>query len=80
MLPFFDFHYGFSSFGSTAVLLTDVFDRIAWNFNRSGTTRVVTFHVFKAFARIWQNFGIVSYRRLQVVFDRNSLQVAGLSF
>ena len=49
MRPFSDFHYDFSTSCSTAILLTGEFDRIA----RSGATRVVTFRVFKAFARIW---------------------------
>ena len=50
---FFRFHYGVRSSCSTAVLLTVVSDRIVWVFNRSGATRLVTFHIFKTFARIW---------------------------
>ena len=41
MWLFSDFQYGFRVCGSTADLLTVVFDRIAWAFNRSGPTRVV---------------------------------------
>ena len=47
-----DFQYGFSSFRSTADLLTVVSDRIARAFNSSGTTRAVTFDIFKTFNRV----------------------------
>ena len=38
---------------STVDLLTVVFDKIAWAFNRSGATRAVPLDVSKAFDRIW---------------------------
>ena len=38
---------------STAALLTVVSDRIAWAFNRSGTTRAVALDISKAFDRVW---------------------------
>ena len=50
---FSDFQYDFRSSRSTADLLTVVSDRIAWAFNRSGATRAVTLHIFKAFDRVW---------------------------
>ena len=50
---FSDFQYCFRSFRSTADLLAVVSDRIARAFNRSGTTRAVTFDISKAFDRIW---------------------------
>ena len=50
---FSDFQYGFSSFGSTADLLTVVSDRIYRAFNRSGATRAVAHDISKAFDRVW---------------------------
>ena len=50
---FSDFQYGFRSSRSTADLLTVVFDKIAWAFNRSGATRAVAFNIFEAFDRVW---------------------------
>ena len=44
-----DFQYGFRSSRSTADLLTDVSDRIAKAFNRSGATRTVARDISKAF-------------------------------
>ena len=52
MWPFADFQYGFRSSRSTADLLTDVSDRIARAFNRSGTTRAVALDISKAFDRV----------------------------
>ena len=53
MWLFSDFQYGFRVCGSTADLLTVVFDRIARAFNRSGPTRVVALDISKAFDRVW---------------------------
>ena len=50
---FSDFQYGFRSSRSTADLLTDVSDRIARAFNRSGATRAVELDISKAFDRVW---------------------------
>ena len=50
---FSDFKYGFRSSRSTADLLTVVFDRIAWDFNRSGATRAVALDISKVFDRVW---------------------------
>ena len=49
---FSDFQYGFRS-SLTADLFTVVSDRIDRSFNRSGTTRAVTFDISKAFDRVW---------------------------
>ena len=46
-------NYGFRSSRSTADLLTVVSDRIARYFKRSGDTRAVALHTFKAFNRVW---------------------------
>ena len=45
--------YGFSSFRSTAYLLTIVSDRIARFFNRSEAMQVVGLDIFKAFDWVW---------------------------
>ena len=50
---FLDFQYGFTSSRRTADLLTDVSDRIAGDFNRSGATRALALAVSKTFDRIW---------------------------
>ena len=50
---FSDFQYGFRYSWSTADLLTDVSDRIARSFNRSGATRAVALDISKAFDRVW---------------------------
>ena len=50
---FSDFQYGFRSSRSTADLLTNVSDRIARAFNRSGATRAVALDISKAFDRVW---------------------------
>ena len=52
--PFSDFQHGFRSFQSTADLLTDVSDRIARAFNRSGATQSVALDISKAFDRVWR--------------------------
>ena len=44
---------GFRSSRSTADLLTDVSDRIARAFKKSGTTRTVALDISKAFDRVW---------------------------
>ena len=49
---FSDFQYDFRSSRSTADLLTVVSDRIAWGFNRSGTTLAVALDIFKVFDRV----------------------------
>ena len=49
---FYGFQYGFSSFRSTAVLLTAVSDRTGRVFSYSGTTRALTPDIFKAFDRV----------------------------
>ena len=49
---FSDFQYGFRFSRSTADLLTDVSDRIARDFNRSGATQAVALDIFKAFDRV----------------------------
>ena len=49
---FYGFQYGFSSFRSTAVLLTVVSDRTGRVFSYSGTTRALTPDIFKAFDRV----------------------------
>ena len=46
---FSDLQYGFSSFHSTADLITVVF----WALNRSGATRAVTLDISKVFDRVW---------------------------
>ena len=51
--PFSDFRYGFRSSRSTADLLTVASDRIAWAFNKSGSTRAVALDISKAFDRVW---------------------------
>ena len=48
-----DFQYLFSSFQSTADLLTIVSGRIAKTFNSSGATRDVALDISKPFDRIW---------------------------
>ena len=53
MLPFFRFTVRLKSSRSTADLLTDVSDRIATAFNRSGATRAVVLNIPKAFDRVW---------------------------
>ena len=50
---FSDFQYGFRCSRSTADLLTVVSDRIARDFNSSGTTQAVALDIFKAFDRFW---------------------------
>ena len=50
---FSGFQYGFRSSRSTADFLTDVSDRIARAFNRSGATRAVALDTSKAFDRVW---------------------------
>ena len=50
---FSDFQYGFRSSRSTADLLTVVSDRIAWVFNKSGSTRAMALDISKAFDRVW---------------------------
>ena len=50
---FSDFQYGFRSSRSTADLLTNVSDRIARAFNRSGATRAVALDISKTFDRVW---------------------------
>ena len=52
---FSDFHYGFRSFRSTADLLTDVSDRIAWAFYRSSDSRTVALDIWNAFDRVWDS-------------------------
>ena len=52
--PFSDFQHGFRSSQSTADLLTDVSDRIARAFNRSGATQSVALDISKAFDRVWR--------------------------
>ena len=49
---FSNFQYGVRSSRSTADLLTVVSDRIARVFNRSGATRALALHIFKAFGRV----------------------------
>ena len=49
---FSDFQYGFTSFRSTADLLTVVSDGIARAFNRSGAARAVALEISKAFDRV----------------------------
>ena len=49
---FSDFQYGFRYSRSTADLLTVVSDRIARDFNRSGTTRAGALDTSKAFDRV----------------------------
>ena len=49
---FSDFQYGFRSSRSTVDLFTVVYDRIAWDFNRSGATRAVALEISKAFDRV----------------------------
>ena len=51
---FSDFQYGFTSSRSTADLQTVASDRIAGDFNRSGTTRAVALDISKTFDRVWQ--------------------------
>ena len=53
MWLFYDFQYGFRSSPSTADLLSVASDRIAWAFNRSGTTRAVALDISKAFDWVW---------------------------
>ena len=50
---FSNFQYGFTSFQSTADLLTLVSDRIARAFNWSGAIRAVALDKSKAFDRVW---------------------------
>ena len=50
---FSDFQYGFRSFRSTAYLPTVVSDRIAFAFNRSGTTGAVALDISRDFDRVW---------------------------
>ena len=50
---FSNFQYGFRSSGSTADLLTVVYDRIAKAFNKSGAARAVALDISKAFDRVW---------------------------
>ena len=50
---FSDFRYGFRSSWLVANLLTVVFDRITWAFNRPGATRAVLLAISKAFDRVW---------------------------
>ena len=52
-VAFFDFQYGFSSYWSTADLLTVVSDRVAGAFNRSRANQAVALDISKAFARFW---------------------------
>ena len=53
MWLFYDFQYGFRSSPSTADLLSVASYRIAWAFNRSGTTRAVALDISKAFDWVW---------------------------
>ena len=48
-----DFQYSFRSSGSTADLLTVVFDRSVRAFNRSGATQTVVLDISKASDRVW---------------------------
>ena len=48
-----DFQYGFKSFQSSAGLPTDVSDRIARAFNRSGATGAVALDISKALDMVW---------------------------
>ena len=48
-----DFQYSFRSSGSTADLLTVVFDRSARAFNRSGATQTVVLDISKVSDRVW---------------------------
>ena len=52
---FSDFHCRFRSFRSTADLLTDVSDRIAWAFYRSGDSRAVAIDIWNTFERVWHS-------------------------
>ena len=52
--PFSDFQHGFRSSQSTAYLFTDISDRIARAFNRSGATQSVALDISKAFDRVWR--------------------------
>ena len=51
---FSDFQYGFTSFRSTADLLTVASDGITKAFNRSGAARAAALDISKAFDRVWQ--------------------------
>ena len=57
MLPFFRFTVRLKSSRSTADLLTDVSDRIATAFNRSGAIQAVA-HISKACDRVWHAEGL----------------------
>ena len=48
-----DFHYGFRSFLSPAILLAVVSDRFDRNFNRSKVNRAVALDMLKVFDRVW---------------------------
>ena len=52
MWPFLNIQYGFRSSRSTADLLTVISDRNVRAFDRSGTTRAVTFYISKSFDRV----------------------------
>ena len=52
MWPVFLFQYGFRSSQSTANLLTDVSDRTARTFNKSGATQAVALVISKVFDRV----------------------------
>ena len=69
---FSDFQYGFRSSWSTADLLTVVSDRIARAFNRSGATRAVALHIYRAFNRVWHAsrlHKLMSYEISGQIFD-----------
>ena len=53
MAFFSDFQYGFKSSRSSADLLAVVSDRIAWAFDRSGTTQAVLIDISKGFNKVW---------------------------
>ena len=48
------FLYGFRSSQSTAVFLTVVSERIARDFNKSGTAQAVVVNISRTFDRVWQ--------------------------
>ena len=62
---FLDFQYGSTSSRRTADLLTDVSDRIAGDFNRSGATRALALAVSKTFDRIGMLVLFTSLRVLE---------------
>ena len=52
-MALFCFQYSFRSSRSTADLVTVVFDKIAWVFNKCWATRAASLDISKAFDRVW---------------------------